>query len=383
MEHVPGLTEAHGAFLDENYQHAVLKYGESLAGCEDTSVSQHIRLARCRALMKLGKHMEALADANEALSISHSAVGLYRKGRAAFALNEYESAMEAFNGASKLLTDSSPRGLVIKCQRWARKCEAELEDESSDDSDSEIEEVADSTPTQTAAPAVASSSAPASAPTPAPAPAPAAPTVPRVQRDWYQTQETVTVSVLVKGVDADASEVVFTPRNISASLRLPSGSDYVVDIDLAASVVPEQCSYSINKYKAEFVLKKEFAAMWAGLESGQVASAVAPVVAPAPSSDAKATVAQPYAATSKQPKDWDALEREVEKEDEEPEGEAALHKLFQQIYANASDETRRAMVKSYQTSGGTVLSTNWDEVGTTDYEEKREAPDGMEWKKWG
>ena len=25
-----------------------------------------------------------------------------------------------------------------------------------------------------------------------------------------------------------------------------------------------------------------------------------------------------------------------------------------------SDETRRAMVKSFQTSGGTVLSTNWD-----------------------
>ena len=28
----------------------------------------------------------------------------------------------------------------------------------------------------------------------------------------------------------------------------------------------------------------------------------------------------------------------------------------------ADEDTRRAMVKSYQTSGGTVLSTNWDEV---------------------
>ena len=43
----------------------------------------------------------------------------------------------------------------------------------------------------------------------------------------------------------------------------------------------------------------------------------------------------------------------------------------------ANEETRRAMNKSFQTSGGTVLSTNWDEVGTTDYEKERQAPNGM------
>lgn len=39
-------------------------------------------------------------------------------------------------------------------------------------------------------------------------------------------------------------------------------------------------------------------------------------------------------------------------------------------------------MKSFQTSGGTVLSTNWDEVKEKDYENERQAPNGMLWKDW-
>jgi len=64
---------------------------------------------------------------------------------------------------------------------------------------------------------------------------------------------------------------------------------------------------------------------------------------------------------------------------EDDSGDPA-HAFFKQLYAGASDDTKRAMMKSYQESGGTALSTNWKEVSQKRVEVS--PPDGMVEKKW-
>ena len=68
---------------------------------------------------------------------------------------------------------------------------------------------------------------------------------------------------------------------------------------------------------------------------------------------------------------------------ENPDGNDAMMTLFKQIYEKGDEQTKAAMKKSFSTSGGTVLSTNWDEVKAKDYEgrDRPEPPKGQEWSK--
>jgi len=77
-------------------------------------------------------------------------------------------------------------------------------------------------------------------------------------------------------------------------------------------------------------------------------------------------------------KNWDKIAKDVA--EEKLEGEESLNKLFQDIYGNGTDEQKRAMMKSFLESGGTVLSTNWDEVGKG--EVKGSPPEGMVMNQW-
>lgn len=94
-------------------------------------------------------------------------------------------------------------------------------------------------------------------------------------------------------------------------------------------------------------------------------------------------------ARPKQHKNWDGITTNIlsaEKEkstEEDPNvgGDSTLNSFFQKIFSDADEDTKKAMMKSYSESGGTTLSTNWDEVKRGKVDVK--PPQGSEWKKWG
>lgn len=67
-------------------------------------------------------------------------------------------------------------------------------------------------------------------------------------------------------------------------------------------------------------------------------------------------------------------------EEEEKNDNQSIDELLKDIYSKGSEETKRAINKSFQESNGTVLSTNWNEVGQSKVEVK--PPEGCEFKKW-
>ncbi len=92
---------------------------------------------------------------------------------------------------------------------------------------------------------------------------------------------------------------------------------------------------------------------------------------------AASTTAPQYPSSSKSgPKDWDKL-GEAEDDDEANQD---VNFFFKKLYAGATPEQQRAMMKSFTESNGTSLSTNWDDVKQGKVETI--PPKGVEEKKW-
>lgn len=177
----------------------------------------------------------------------------------------------------------------------------------------------------------------------------------KVKYDWYQTDVHITINVLIKNLAVQDVQVIFEEKFVEIKLS----SEQLFSLNLLKSIVPPQCTYRVKPTKIELKLKKVNEDIWNTLD------AVKPE-----QTNQKPTVNKC---------NWDKLV-ETELKDDTAEGEAALNELFQKIYTDGNDEVKKAMNKSFLESGGTVLSTNWKEVGDKKVDIK--PPDGMEWKKW-
>uniref|UniRef100_M4DB50 Uncharacterized protein n=1 Tax=Brassica campestris TaxID=3711 RepID=M4DB50_BRACM len=204
-----------------------------------------------------------------------------------------------------------------------------------------------------------------------------APAKPKFRHDYYQKPEEVVVTIFAKGIPKQNVNIDFGEQVLSVVIDVPGEEEaYHLQPRLFGKIVPEKCRYEVLSTKVEIRLAKAEIITWASLEHAKV-----PAVLPKPNVLSEVSVRPAYP-SSKKVKDWDKLEAEVKKQDndEKLEGDAALDKSLREMYSNADEDMRRAMSKSFVESNGTVLSTNWKEVGAKTI--KSTPPDGMELKKW-
>lgn len=179
-----------------------------------------------------------------------------------------------------------------------------------------------------------------------------------VRHDWYQSDSKVVISVMLKNAKEKNYKVEIERQRV-----LMTADDYKLDIKLFAPVNVERSSYKDFPSKVEITLGKEDGTRWDALEEKLQPK---PVMLPPPPIHKK---------------NWDSLAKEVEEsEEKEAQSEEALQRLFKKIYSSSSPEVQKAMNKSFSESGGTVLSTNWNEVGKEKVDVK--PPEGCEFRKW-
>ena len=206
---------------------------------------------------------------------------------------------------------------------------------------------------------------------------------PAIRHEYFQTPEKITFTFYVKNRTLQDVLVEATERSLRVSIRMTQEED-ASSFEYALSslyapirpIVGEDITINVRSMKVEVTVPKVTPAQWPKLEID--AAAVVPT--------ATASAVAAFPATQKdlvypnsKGRDWNDFK--VEDEDEKNlVGDAALNKLFKDIYAKADDDKRRAMMKSFQESGGTCLSTNWEDVGSRTV--PCEPPKGMVAQKW-
>lgn len=375
------------ALSASNYEEAIKYFTDAIAA-NSTAVRYYIN--RSTAYQRSGKYTEALSDADIAVVLAHKRAtrelikdAQFRRALALFFLEKYGDAEFVLDIVKKL--DEKEKMLPI----WNIKIAAKLKDLPEDDEKRNVTvlniphvEV----PSPVASKPAKTEDKKAAAPE---APKPVIPTpANKIKHDFFQTADTVTVSILAKGAPKDATVVEIEKDTLSISFPITgSSSQYSFSADpLFASIDPAQSSHRVTPNKVEITLKKaQPGVKWHNLEGDRVVEAQAgetKTSIPSHVLTGKTTheSGPVYPTSSKSgTKNWDKVAAEDLDDKDDIEGDETSA-FFKRLYKDATPEQQKAMMKSYQESGGTVLSTDWSNVGSKTV--VPEPPDGMEAKKY-
>lgn len=339
--------EANELLLNDQFDNALKLFSEEIEKKTSESIVYNCYIGRAQTFLKLKNYSKVLEEAENALAMDKKDSRAYhKKGIALFHLKNFKEALDALQEGQKLGETPTKKSLF---DEWINKCRAEIP----------VETESVSVKAENQNDEMNKNDNPVPIPTPV------------VKHEWYQSESQVTVSVLAKNRSANDVKIISTEN----TLVIQGTDDKKIKIDfnfnLEHPILSEQTQIKFMSSKIEIKLKKCEPLQWKvfNITSSDLSKRLE-IINKKPD----------YPTSSKKPKNWDAIAKEVDAEEEKVEGDAALNKLFRDVYANGSDETRKAMNKSFVESGGTTLSTNWAEVGSKKLEIN--PPDGMEWKKY-
>lgn len=310
------------SFITSNYQKAITYFSNLLESRNDSDKTLGY-LYRGTCFLELGDLDKAREDFEKGLTITKSSFELkYKLGLVLFKMRNFEEADKIFRAALISSSNSEEREKLLL---WQNKTRLEIET-IKENKNKKIANI-------------------------------------KFSNNWFQTANTVIVTL--------DTNIMLNKNIVSVSIEKRSifvlyEDVKVYEIILSNAVLPEKSTSKILTQKIELNLEKDNKGFdWITLDE-----------------KSKSEV-QKYPTSMK--KDFNAINKEIDsdlsKDKADPSGNDAMMTLFKEIYSNAGEDMKRAMMKSYATSGGTVLSTNWDEVKTKDYEgkDRPEAPQGQQW----
>ncbi|CAI5759015.1 unnamed protein product [Candida verbasci] len=190
----------------------------------------------------------------------------------------------------------------------------------------------------------------------------------KIREDWYQTNDEIIITIYAKGVNKDKLKIEFESKSVSILFPSAANSEYNYNLDpLYKEIDAEKSSFKVYSTKLEIYLKKVENIKWPSLEKSEEEQE---------EEEAKVNESTPaYPTSSKKKVNWNKFKVDDDKDEEKDPND-----FFKTIFKDVDEDSRRAMMKSYVQSNGTVLTTSWDEAKDKEFETS--PPEGMVEKKW-
>lgn len=197
-----------------------------------------------------------------------------------------------------------------------------------------------------------------------------------IRYDYFQSLKSCNVSLFIKNAPKDEVAVEFGPNSVHLEFPNPDGTTFQYDLGpLKGSIDPSLSSFRVFRTKIEFELHKDPQGLWPVLINDEGSSALVTEPTAIPSS----TSSTSSSAAGSKSKNWEKLAEEALGDDED-EKNSDPNAFFQELFANADPDAKRAMMKSFLESNGTALSTNWEDVKKGPV--ATVPPEGVVAKKW-